>query len=1118
MKHFGNISNLADVVTKQYVDDLMGGSHTPSATDTYSLGTQSLRYLAAHIKTLTVATLSSVNNNQILLSDAAPYNYYLGVNGAATKLASLTVTSLTANGQSAIADATDYSVSQGIASAALTVNGGVHVAMKLHVGSDTYLDSTLSVVGAAELGSSLTVTGNTGLGTAADSSNKLSVSGNTQLSGVLNITGVTGYAQGIRIHPSSGTSSIWFGAVNNTGFDAGMWGITVDTVTGDTPSTKIRIRGTATADSTTPVDYLTIINGGYVGINVTPSTSYRLYVSGASRFNGTVNLGGTIYYLGNGAAASNLYSLTVGSATALSVSSAGVVSVANTTPFSGTASTGALKVSGGAYIAGNLGVYGKKIYFDSTHYLEYDSTNNALHAYNMGFYADSFVNSGGLGVNGEGSGGSAITMLGSSSLGGSFGDSDLTQAFNAYTVNYINNRVTATNSTLSSLRAGNIEFTSLLLQNTNNSPTLNFKGEYNNSQGANITLGSLSGYKETISSVAYTGLKVSSDLFIPNGKHLYTYDYNGNPRSAVFYPSANYDYLQLGDSGCATNIKGSTVEIGAALSVTGNIVPTSNATYNLGSSSKRFERAYIRYIDTPSGVLLRFCTAGTEAMNISTGGNVNIGSTSSASYKLQVNGTFYASGAATLGSSLSTSGDISTSGDVVITKTANNPAVTFKGEYDNNLGANITLGSITGNKETISSVTYTGVKVSSDFFIPNGKHLYTYNYSGAPRSIAYYATSNYNYLQLGDASGVTNIKGSTVQINDNAIGTAAYKGTATSISSSSTDSNLATAKAVYTYVNANCVTSSVLEDYVLSSSLGTAAYKGVATSISSSSTDDNLATAKAVYDGCLPKYSTSYSSSKITKSTTDKWWRIGSISTCYSSIELAFGNSYSNNEPAYAYFNISQGYTNDGVKIGQPCYIITQTGGYSKFVKAIRLVYFKTSRGTGYTTAYIEVLIAANCTNTLYCQATSSRAAITWLTTPTAGVIGASSASTDYAAVTLYTSRGPSTSGGYNCTWLFDLAANASIVQTETTKANFIMEDFLNALATGTPLMWVTESVTMNGVTYTMRYDVHVGKRGTAGLMLYYYNSPNSGTVEMTCIEIGYSSGWKVTAKYTKTL
>lgn len=879
MKHFGNISNLADVVTKQYVDDLMGGSHTPSATDTYSLGTQSLRYLAAHIKTLTVATLSSVNNNQILLSDAAPYNYYLGVNGEATKLASLTVTSLTANGPSAIADATDYSVSQGIASAALTVNGGAHIAKKLHVGSDTYLD------------------------------------GDTQLSGVLNITGVTGYAQGIRIHPSGGTSSIWFGAANNTGFDAGMWGITVDTVTGDTPSTKIRIRGTATADSTTPVDYLTIINGGYVGINVTPSSSYRLYVSGASRFNGTVNLGGTTYYLGNGAAASKLYSLTVGSATALSVSSAGVVSVANTTAFSGTASTGALKVSGGAYIAGNLGVYGKKIYFDATHYLEYDSTNNALHAYNMGFYADSFVNSGGLGVNGEGSGGSAITMLGSSSLGGSFGDSDLTQAFNAYTVNYINNRVTATNSALSSLRAGNIEFTSLLLQNTNNSPTLNFKGEYNNSQGANITLGALSGYKETISSVAYTGLKVSSDLFIPNGKH-----------------------------------------------------------------------------------------------------------------------------------------------------------------------------------------------------------LYTYNYSGAPRSIAYYATANYDYLQLGDSAGVTNIKGSTVQINDSALGNAAFKGVATSISSSSTDANLATAKAVYTYVSNNCVTSSALNDYALTSSLGTAAYKGVATSISSSSTDDNLATAKAVYDGCLPKYSTSYSSSKITKSTTDKWWRIGSISTCYSSIELAFGNSYSANEPAYAYFNISQGYTNDGAKIGQPCYIITQTGGYSKFVKAIRLVYFKTSRGTGYTTAYIEVLIAANCTNTLYCQATSSRAAITWLTTPTAGVIGASSASTDYAAVTLYTSRGPSTSGGYNCTWLFSLAANASIVQTETTKANFIMEDFLNALSTGTPLMWVTESVTMNSVTYTMRYDVHVGKRGTAGLMLYYYNSPNSGSVEMTCIEIGYSSGWKVTAKYTKTL
>lgn len=824
MKHFGNISNLADVVTKQYVDDLMGGSHTPSATDTYSLGTQSLRYLAAHIKTLTVATLSSVNNNQILLSDAAPYNYYLGVNGAATKLASLTVTSLTANGLSAIADATDYSVSQGIVSAALTVNGGVHIAKKLHVGSDTYLD------------------------------------GNTQLSGVLNITGVTGYAQGIRIHPVSGTSSIWFGATNVTGYDEGMCGITLD-------STGLRFRGTATASDTTPNDYLNILYGGNVGIG-TSSPSYKFHVVGSSMLSGTTYLGsGTTYYLGNGAAASKLYSLTIGSSssTQMSVTNGGVVTIAASTEFS-SSSTAALKVSGGAYIGKALAVNGKKIYFGSgtgstVAFLEIDSDGN-LHT-NVGFYSDSFVVSGGVGS--SGSGGSGVNV-----------------------------------NTYSQIQAGTA--TGVASENTSYVPT------------------------------AYALRQVYNSL---------------------------------------------------------NTLSNNLSNYLNGASPL-------------SGLLLR--------------------------------------------------------------NTNNSPTITFQGAYDGSLGTNVTFGTLSGYRATISSTTYTGLSVGADLFIPNGKHLYTYNYNGAPRSIAYYATSNYNYLQLGDASGVTNIKGSSVQIND--------------------------------------------------STLGAAAFKGVATSISSSSTDSNLATAKAVYDGCLPKYSKTFASGALASSTTDKWWRIGSVSTASTSIELVIGNTYTNTENGYLYFNISQGYSNTG--IGQINYIITQTGGASKYVKGIRLVYNSSGRGSGNGTAYIEVLVAANSTNPLFCQATTGSSAVTWLSTPTEGLIGASSASSSYTAVTLYTSRGLSTSGGFDCTWLFALSANASIGQSSASA--FRIPQFLNALATGTPLMWVTESVTINSVAYTMRYDVHVGKRGTAGLMLYYYNCPNSGTVEMNCIEIGYSSGWKVTAKYTKTL
>lgn len=453
---------------------------------------------------------------------------------------------------------------------------------------------------------------------------------------------------------------------------------------------------------------------------------------------------------------------------------------------------------------------------------------------------------------------------------------------------------------------------------------------------------------------------------------------------------------------------------------------------------------------------------------------------------------------------------------LLLRNTNNSPTITFQGAYDGTLGANVTLGTLAGYRETISSTVYTGLSVGADLFIPNGKHLYTYNYNGAPCSIAYYATSNYNYLQLGDASGVTNIKGSTVQINDNAIGTAAYKGTATSISSSSTDSSLATAKAVYTYVSTNCVTSSVLEDYVLSSSLGAAATKGVSTSLSSTST--NLITSKAVYDGCKHRFFKEYAATDFANSSTtvDTWWRIGSVGTPYSSYDFVFTNQYGNRENASVYFNISQGYSEGGTRIGQGNYIITQTGGHNTFIKAIRVVYYYANRGSSYLSAYIEILLEAGASNKLWVECSSNVGTFTFLTTPTQGVIGGSSASSSYRATTLYTSRGLSTSGGYDCTWLFNLSANASIGQNSA--GQFLIPQLLNALSTGTPLMWRTESVTINSVTYTTRYEVHAVRRGSASVLLYYLNSPNSQSIEMNCIEIGYSSGWKVTAKYTKTL
>ena len=116
-----------------------------------------------------------------------------------------------------------------------------------------------------------------------------SFDGTGNVDGVLNITGIGNYREGIRLHKVGTLSSVWFNAVNSEGFDSGMFGITVD-------GTGMRFRyGTAA-----PQDLVNITNNGNVGIGTT-APAYKLDVDGATRINDNLYLAsyGT-NYLGKG--------------------------------------------------------------------------------------------------------------------------------------------------------------------------------------------------------------------------------------------------------------------------------------------------------------------------------------------------------------------------------------------------------------------------------------------------------------------------------------------------------------------------------------------------------------------------------------------------------------------------------------------------------------------------------------------------------------------------------------------------------------------------------------------------------------------------------------------------
>ena len=230
------------------------------------------------------------------------------------------------------------------------------------------------------------LTGNASTATALQTSRTLwgqSFNGSANVDGTMNISGTSGsYNQGIRIHTFTGASlsSVWFRATNADGYQAGMWGISVD-------DNGMRFRGntskTATSD---PADYMNILHGGNVGIG-TDSPTYKLHVGGSFRASGNSSIGGTFGVTG---------------ATTLT----GLLTA------NGNIATG---TSDGAYVQ----IGGARIVWDNTNKaLKVIQSDNSTAA---NFYATGAISALGQGVDGSGGGGQGdVTwaLLASQATGG----------------------------------------------------------------------------------------------------------------------------------------------------------------------------------------------------------------------------------------------------------------------------------------------------------------------------------------------------------------------------------------------------------------------------------------------------------------------------------------------------------------------------------------------------------------------------------------------------------------------------------------------------------------------------------------------------------------------------
>ena len=132
----------------------------------------------------------------------------------------------------------------------------------------------------------------------------------------------------------------------------------------------------------------------------------------------------------------------------------------------------------------------------------------------------------------------------------------------------------------------------------------------------------------------------------------------GNGSQLSLYYSDTGDGIVI-ESGCVRKKSTATTSLGTSTyrwdglysttaNLTGtltsyNILPAENLTYNIGSSSKMYNKTYTRYIDTAgSDYSLGFCVSGTEGMNLTASKKLFIGGDTSPKYTLHVNGEAHA--------------------------------------------------------------------------------------------------------------------------------------------------------------------------------------------------------------------------------------------------------------------------------------------------------------------------------------------------------------------------------------------------------------------------------------------------------------------------------------------